>query len=252
MKIQTLTIVCLFLSFFSAARKSSSPFLKIAEQYLGIPYVENTLEQSGEEKLIINKKAVDCTTFVEYVLAEHLTNDSISFEERLQSIRYREGKIEGYASRLHYFSEGVQQAINNGFIIDITERNSDFKNQLNIYFMSSHPDLYPSLFKEEKELNEILRIEKALSGGEFYYLPKERLSTEGVEWIEEGDIIALVTSIDGLDVSHVGFAVYINNELRLLHASSKYRKVIVDCQSLKEYVMKKRSILGIRVFRVQL
>ncbi len=252
MKIQSLIIAYILFSFFPVAKKNCLSILQIAEQYLNTPYVEKTLEQPGEERLIINKKAVDCTTFVEYVLAECLTTDTISFEERLQAIRYREGKIEGYASRLHYFSEWVQQAINNGFLIDVTEKHSSYKKLLTIYFMSSHADLYPSLSKEKKEFDKILQIEGDLSGREFHYLPKENIPVKGLEWIEEGDIIALVTSIDGLDVSHLGFAVYVNNELRLLHASSKQKKVVVDHQSLKDYLMEKKSILGIRVFRVPL
>lgn len=252
MRIKIVMILCIWGVSYSYAKEKVSPILKIAGQYLEVPYVERTLEQSGEERLVVNKKAVDCTTFVEYVLAEYLANDSISFEERLQSIRYRKGKIEGYTSRLHYFSEWVQQAINRGYLMDVTEKNSSFKNHLNLYFMSAHPDLYPSLSKEQKGLDEILQIERELSGQVFYYLPKEEIATEGIEWIKEGDLIALVSSIDGLDVSHLGFAVYVNDELRLLHASSKDKKVIIDTQSLKDYLMDKKSILGLRVFRVQL
>ena len=53
-------------------------------------------------------------------------------------------------------------------------------------------------------------------------------------WIQEGDIIALVTTIDGLDVSHLGFATYEKKELRLLHASFNDKQVIIDSEPLHD------------------
>ena len=40
--------------------------------YLGKPYVAHTLEINDEEQLVVNLEEVDCTTFVEYVLAQSL------------------------------------------------------------------------------------------------------------------------------------------------------------------------------------
>lgn len=42
-------------------------------KYLDVPYVAHTLEADGPEELVINCDEVDCTTLVEYVLAETLT-----------------------------------------------------------------------------------------------------------------------------------------------------------------------------------
>lgn len=42
--------------------------------FIGTPYVAATLERGDEEQLIINREEVDCTTFVEYVLAHSPTN----------------------------------------------------------------------------------------------------------------------------------------------------------------------------------
>ena len=78
--------------------------------FLDIPYVAHTLEVTdGEEELIINCDEVDCTTFVEYTTcygASSPTEDGQiaegDFADKLQMIRYRDGKINGYTSRLHY------------------------------------------------------------------------------------------------------------------------------------------------------
>ena len=244
-------VLLLFLTNFCSEKENDS-ILGVAKQYLGTPYVANTLEVSDEERLIVNQEEVDCTTFVEYVLAEYLANDSVSFEGLLQSLRYREGKIKGYTSRLHYFSEWVQQAINNNYLMDITKKNSSFNEPLNLHYMSTHFNSYVRLKDGRvKLIDEIKQIEKTLFGKEVYYLPKEYIPNEGLDWIANGDIIALTTLIDGLDVSHLGFAIYVDGVLRLLHASSVHKKVIIDSLSLKKSLAKNKNNKGIRVFRVQ-
>ena len=44
----------------------------IGRQLLGVPYVAQTLEKGKTEKLVINTMQLDCTTFVENVLAMYL------------------------------------------------------------------------------------------------------------------------------------------------------------------------------------
>ena len=43
--------------------------MDIAKLFLGTPYVGKTLEQEGEEALVINFRELDCTTFLENVVA---------------------------------------------------------------------------------------------------------------------------------------------------------------------------------------
>ncbi len=243
----------IFMLLYSLTSQDSHPIMEIARRYLGTPYVANTLEDEGSEELVINKQEVDCTTFVEYVLAEYFMDNEHSFESRLQSIRYRNGIIKGYTSRMHYFSEWMQQAIKNELLIDVTAKNSNFIGELDIHFMSSHPELYkPLQYDSEYKINEICKVEKELTGDIFHYLPKDKIGPHGVTWIQEGDIIALVTTIDGLDVSHLGFATYEKKELRLLHASFNDKQVIIDSEPLHDKLKNRDSIVGIRVFRVQL
>ena len=73
-----------------------------AINFLDVPYVEHTLDLEGPEELVLNCDEMDCTTFVEYVLAEALcpmVNGDISestFAQNVVNIRYRDGKINGY------------------------------------------------------------------------------------------------------------------------------------------------------------
>lgn len=57
----------------SASAQDKSVMLSNGIKYVDVPYVAHTLEADGPEELIINCDEVDCTTLVEYVLAESLT-----------------------------------------------------------------------------------------------------------------------------------------------------------------------------------
>src|SRR5690606_19931565 len=84
--------------------------VNIGKTFLGTPYVEKTLEIGPTETLVVNLRGLDCTTFVENVLAFGLLlkqggKDFEAFAGHLQALRYRNGKLDGYPSRLHYFSD---------------------------------------------------------------------------------------------------------------------------------------------------
>ena len=102
----------------SVSAQGGKDMLSNGIKYLDVPYVAHTLEADGPEELVINCDEVDCTTLVEYVLAETLTpklaDGDISesaFADNLQKIRYRDGKIDGYTSRLHYIAEWRTQRL---------------------------------------------------------------------------------------------------------------------------------------------
>lgn len=116
--------------------EDSEPMLRIGKSYLGTKYVANTLDQDEKEALVIRTDAVDCLTFVEYTLAQALGS---SFANNLQKIRYRDGIINGYPSRLHYTSEWIENGVRHGFLTDITAKNSLHTNKLALSYMSTHP-----------------------------------------------------------------------------------------------------------------
>ena len=209
--------------------------------FLDIPYVAHTLEVTdGEEELIINCDEVDCTTFVEYTLAMALspTEDGQvaegDFATNLQKIRYRDGKINGYPSRLHYIADWVNNGVRNGFLEDVTTTYSPYTQKVSLSYMSSHPEL-----------------EKSLNGQEFHYVPKDKLPFNGLPWIKNGDIIAITTNTPGLDVAHMGIAFYIDGKLCLLHASSKEKKVVVSKVALGQMLQSNDNWTGIRVLRMK-
>ena len=228
--------------------------ISIANEFVGEKYVGGTLEHGAEEPLFISCTKLDCTTFVELVLAiaktandgSHLFTDVCS---NLETIRYRNGKNNGYPSRLHYISWWITDSAKVGIIEEVTSQISNRKQPLDLNFMSTHPGSYPMLADNPEIVTEIEKLETPYRGIEVNYIPKDDIDNAGHENIKPGDIIAITTSIPGLDVTHIGFAYYNNGTLCLLHASSGKGKVIKDTTPLRDYLEKNKRHTGIRVFK---
>lgn len=237
------------------AGKSRMVFL--GKLFLGVPYVASTLENGKEEQLVVNLHGLDCTTFVETVTALALASEKENprfddFAKALLSVRYRDGKLNGYASRLHYFSDWIQNNVNKGFMEDVTKEKGASSIILNPFFMSTHADKYPRLKDNISEIEKIKKAEKALQGENIRYFAKADLNKPGIVChIKEGDIIAIVTNIKGLDIAHVGIATFENGDLHLLHASSKHMKVVVEGVNLYTQLLNKKTQIGVRVVRIK-
>lgn len=237
--------------------KDSCRTLHFANQMLGVSYVAGTLDGNEEEQLVVRTDALDCTTFVEVVLALTIVDkegkfDYASFKEFLQKVRYRNGDLNGYASRLHYFSDWIRNNESKGFVKECTSDTPCAKIQtLWLYFMSTHPDSYLPMKKDSSLVGEIASLEREWQGIEVSYIPKENQNLPPDELnIKNGDILAITTNIKGLDVVHVGFAFWKGENLHLLHASSVAKKVIEDPQTLYDYTKNKKAYTGVRVIRV--
>ena len=237
--------------------KDSCRSLHFAKQMLGVPYVAGTLDGNEEEQLVVRTDALDCTTFVETVLAFCIADkrgerDFKGFKKALTDVRYRDGILNGYTSRLHYFSDWIRNNEQMGFVKECTSETACAQpKELWLDFMTSHVDSYLPLKKESSLVEEMAAQEKNWQGVTVLFIPKEKLGLSPEELkIKDGDILAMVTNIKGLDVVHVGFAFWKGENLYLLHASSVVKKVIEDPQSLYEYAKNKKAHTGVRVIRV--
>ena len=227
----------------------------IGKEFLGRPYVGGTLEVNApDEALVVNTREVDCTTFVDQVLALTLTvlhgeTDYAAFCRWLTELRYRCGALDGYASRLHYFTDFAQD---NAEWFDFLPAADDARcpqQKVSLSFMSTHPDSYPALKGNPQVVSQISDIEKHYDGYSVRYIPKA--NTPLFAMIQEGDVVALLTTVKGLDVSHLGIVVKKQGELRLLHASSAVGKVIVEPRSLSAMLSSRKSCPGIRAIRLK-
>jgi hypothetical protein len=225
----------------------------IGKTFLKTPYVAKTLEIGETETLVVNLQGLDCTTFVENVLAFSLMlkEDKTSFEnfiETLETIRYKDGYLDGYASRLHYFSEWIANNAKKGLLQDITGEIGGAEITKDINFMSEHRDLYPFL-ADDSNFEKIKASEKFLNSRPICVLAQDQIA-KNEHLIQSGDIIALATSINGLDVTHTGIATReADGRIHLLHASTGSMEVEVSEKPLAEYLKKVKGNTGIMVAR---
>ena len=231
--------------------------LHFAKKMLGVPYVAGTLDGNEEEQLVVHVDQLDCTTFVETVLALCIADkrDARSFDgfkKALTDVRYRDGVLDGYASRLHYFSDWIRNNEQMGFVKECTSETSCAQPQeLWLNFMTTHVDSYQPMKKNPALVEVMAAQEKHWQGTIVSYIPKEKLNLPPEELkIKDGDILAMVTNIKGLDIVHVGFAFWKDNHLHLLHASSSAKKVIEDPQTQYESSGKTKAHIGLRAIRV--
>ena len=237
--------------------KDSCRTLHFARQMLGVPYVAGTLDGNGTEKLIVRTDALDCTTFVETVLALCIADkrgerDFEAFKKALKQIRYRDGILNGYASRLHYFSDWIRNNEQMGFVKECTSETACAQpKELWLDFMTTHVDSYLPMKKNPELVKEMAAHEKNWQGTVVSYIPKEKLNLSSDELkIKDGDVLAMVTNIKGLDIVHVGFAFWREGKLHLLHASSSAKKVIEDPQTQYASSGKTKAHIGLRAIRL--
>jgi hypothetical protein len=235
---------------------STTQLVEIGRYFLGKPYQSNLLEHKGNEKLICSLDKFDCFTFVETILALNCTNNRCAltrdtFLGKLKIIRYRNGIIDGYASRLHYTLDWLADNEKKKILHNITSglpRAKKFKKEIN--FMSNNRKLYPPL-TDLQTYETITLLEKNISRKKHFYIPEKDVSA-ALTQIDSGDIVAFTAQAEGLDIAHIGFATRVNNDLRLLHASQKEGGVIISAVSLREYLVQNNKFNGIIVARIEM
>lgn len=236
-------------------QKTGAVLAAVGKYFLGSPYFEKSLDRDSVEKLTVELTGFDCTTFVESALALSrciaVSKTSFkNFETELTTIRYRGGKLNSYASRLHYFSEWILDNIEKQIVQDVTQECGGTVTNFKLNFMTTHASLYPQLKSNPEFIDSIKLVEKRLSGKPFYEISKTQLALCEAK-IHSGDIIVITTDIKGLDVSHVGIAVQgKNNRMYLLHASSSDEKVKISETPLSDYMAKHSHDKGIIVLRL--
>ncbi|HEY9615748.1 MAG TPA: N-acetylmuramoyl-L-alanine amidase-like domain-containing protein [Microcoleaceae cyanobacterium] len=223
----------------------------IASPLLGRTYQAGMLDRSQQEKLIVSLTRFDCLLLVETVLAlsRGIARQDYSyttFVNHLQDLRYRAGKLDGYCSRLHYFSEWILDNQKRGTVRDLTMELGGIAQAKPLNFMSQHRDSYPQM-SDPAIYDCIQQVEAQLQPFTFHYIPTDRIQ-QIYPRLHPGDIIAIATDIPGLDVTHTGIAYrQADDSFGLLHASpSGTVKISPDLQS---YVARVDHSIGIMVAR---
>lgn len=242
----------------SCPRMENFP-LFFARKFVGRPYVAHTLEIFGDERLVVNTSELDCTTLVENVTALTMCayRQLYTFRDylnALMSLRYRGGKLTDYTSRLHYFSDWIDDKRAMGLVEEVQQPEPPFMavQHLDISYMSTHARSYKALVACPEFIPVIKEQEKSLTGREYKFIPKAEVGNTDIvkRAVRDGDIIAITCRKKGLDIAHLGFAVWKNDGLHLLNASMLHHKVVEEPMTLFRYLQKHPSHTGIRIVRI--
>ena len=230
-----------------------------AIEAMNVPYVAHTLEPNDKERLIVNLRELDCTTFVETVTALTLCVRShrTTFEDYcrvLQKIRYWQGRPPQYVRRLHYFTSWIEDNTTMDFVREIQGPNPPFTavQTVQAHYMTQHPDKYRMLTVNPQDIPMIREMEQRIEGKKYRYIPQQQLFNNSLlrNTVHDGDIIVIITNKEGLDTQHLGIAAWHSDGLHLLNASSIHHKVIEEPMTLRQYLFKHPSMPGIRIVRV--
>ncbi|HEX9895194.1 MAG TPA: N-acetylmuramoyl-L-alanine amidase-like domain-containing protein [Gemmatimonadales bacterium] len=235
---------------------------RLGETFVGTTYRPATLEVPGPERLVVNLRQLDCVTFIENVLAltRFIRQDGgalladrpaarARYEKYLRELRYRNGVIDGYASRLHYFSEWLAHQEQHGVLRLLARELGGRLDREPIDFMSTHAAAYRQLSDPDVRAA-IVDIEARLNRGEGRWYIVEGQIAALAGRIQDGDLIAATSTVAGLDVAHTGLALWRAGRLHLLHAPLVGKSVEISELPLADRILSIASQDGIMVARV--
>ena len=235
-------------------RPMSELVIKTAKYFLGTPYVAGTLEIEPE-RLTVNTRETDCILFVEMCLAMSLTAKDPeptfdTYVENLQKLRYRDGHVDGYASRIHYTSEWIIQGTVRGIFDEVSRECGGVPLDQKFNFMSTHPASYKQLKDNPQNVSKIRAVEQNLESWDYWYIPKADLP-KCIKNIKTGDIIGFNSATPGLDIAHVAYAYWEGDTLTFIHASYTDKKVVINKTPLVQYTNGIKAHNGLRVIRLK-
>ena len=216
---------------------------RLAEFFLGSPYLAMSLDQSGREQMRLDLTQFDCMLFVEQLLAIVSADSFDGFAEWTRRLRYRNGEI-SYCMRQHYFHDWVGSAQVQGVLETSPVWPERARRNVSLNFMSSHRDRYPALqspalFHCIDALEQGKRIEQ-------HYLPFAALDA-ALPSLQSGDIFAVATQVGGLDVSHTGVLVRDGSRLDAIHAAPG--RGVMRSRSFTRYLRSVPDAIGAVIVR---
>jgi hypothetical protein len=234
----------------------------IGRTFVGTPYVPHTLEAEGPEHLVIDFRGLDCVTFVETALTtarfvrepgaagllERPARAEARYDALLTQLRYRGGRLDGYPSRLHYFTEWISDGERKGLLRDVTRELGGVRDTEPVDFMTTHADAYRQLAGSPEDVAALRSAEERLSAAGRWYVPQDRIDQAAPD-IHDGDVIAATSTVPGLDVAHTGIAIWIDGTLHLMHAPLVGDSVQISEESLAQRIRRISGQDGIIVAR---
>jgi hypothetical protein len=223
----------------------------IALDFLGSAYKAGLLDKTQQEELFISLLQFDCVLFVETVLAlsRNIVLHQYQYQDlakQITNLRYRSGKIDGYCSRLHYFSDWIDDNQKRGHVQDITQQLGGISLNKTLNFMSNNRQSYQQLKTNNINYQCIKEVEANLQQSSLTYIPTNKIKNI-YPHLQPGDIIGVVTNIAGLDTTHTGLVYRQGKQTGLIHASPAGSVTIAP--DLEKYISNVDRAIGIFIVR---
>lgn len=229
---------------------------KIAEQFVGIPYVAIANEDSlGVAEIRFD--AFDDFSFINGVAALSKLATSpgnvrpLDVVKGIEELTFRKGKADGFPSRMLYGGDWVVDNRSRNNVKELTEDNSQHFKTKSLEYVGRHPEEYKAL-KDSATLERQKMVEL---GYRTFKIP--HMKRESSEWkdvsadLREGDLIMLLTSHPEKDIWEMGYLIERPDGLHLIHVSEKDGAVIEEKETLGRYIKRhSKECYGWRWLRI--
>jgi hypothetical protein len=194
--------------------------------------------------LRLDLTSFDCVLLIEQLLALIHSRTLTEFPDQVRRLRYDNGQVD-YCQRNHYFSRWAQNAEQLGLLQDITPTLPGASTRVRkLAFMSSHPSSYKPMH-QERYRHCISQLERSLVVNQAY-VPLSALSNAAAG-LKNGDIFALVTAINGLDVTHTGILERTAAGLNAIHAVPE--RGVIRSYNFVGYASAVEDVVGVSFYR---
>lgn len=220
----------------------------------GVAYAHE-IAPPGEEPLRVDLDRFECVSFIEESLAVarcgfRAEASADCFERELERSRYRGGRRDGYASRLHYFSDWIEDNEIRGRVRDLTASLGGTP-VTRPFFHISRRVVARAPISEAAKASFLAGIgrEEARLGARPHVVLSRDAAPAALGGLDDGDILAFVYDRPGLLVHHAGFVLRVSGEPRLLHASSYHGRVVITASDVSSYLLRRPERRGVIVAR---
>ncbi|MEE9159734.1 MAG: N-acetylmuramoyl-L-alanine amidase-like domain-containing protein [Gammaproteobacteria bacterium] len=225
---------------------------RAAKIHLGSPY-RNAPQTAAPETLRVDLETFQCVSLIESTLAlarctwTNKRNEACFLHE-LEAFRYRNGTMNTYSSRLHYFTDWIDDNLKRQRLVLLTAELGGEPVQQPFFFMTTHATHYPAL-ADPTVFQAIAHTESRLSGRQHRVINGEELIALK-DALQDGDIVAVVGIKPGLMVTHVGFIDRGPDDVaRILHASSFHQQIILTAEGVAEHISRHPARRGVIIAR---
>jgi hypothetical protein len=188
----------------SSERDVGQRIAAISEQFLGCPYVVNSLGGGAglPEALVVKLDSFDCVTYMETVLALALADSAEQVKEKVIRIRYHNGKV-AWQNRNHYTSDWWRNNEKLGLLENLTRGEA--------------------AVEKVRELNVVNGLPARRVS--FRVFPKKKFKSLEKR-MKTGDFVCFGSTKTNLDVFHTGILIRRDDKILLRHASRTAKQVI--------------------------